>query len=328
MWQDVLGELGVTVETVDAEHVRLRGDEDSQVFRLHRVARPLSTSQLPDPWHEPSLLAMPRATSATVEAACQMGWNVVTDVGAVSVQLGVPRLERTRPEVTEPATARRGPVPWATFTLVRRLLAIAPVTQVELAGLVGVGQPRVSRILGMLRDLELVEQVAGGWRAAEWEGLANWWLANYRGPAGVTSYWYSLDDVATQATRALQMLTGVPGSAPVVSGDAAADLLAPWRRPEYLTVYVKAATSLAAAGFVPVGSPAEATLTLCAAKDTGVWLPGPWVVGEVPLADPLQVAHDLASSPAVDSGEAVVQLWQALRTGHAETWRAAAGGQR
>lgn len=327
MWQDVLGELGVTVETVDAEHVRLRSQDGGGVFRLHRVARPLSTSQLPGPWPEPSLLVMLRATSATVDAACRLGWNVVTDAGAVSVQLGASRLQRTVPKLTEPTPARRGPVPWATFTLVRRLLAIAPITQVELAGMAGVGQPRVSRILGMLRDLKLVEQVAGGWRPVDWEGLASWWLATYRGPAGVTSYWYSLDDVATQTARALQVLAGVPGSDPVVSGDEAADLLAPWRHPDYLTVYVKAATSLASAGFVPVGSPAEATLTLCAAKDMGIWLPAPWVVGDVPLADPLQVAYDLSSSPTVDSDEALVQLWQALRTRHAETWRAAAGGR-
>ncbi len=327
MWQDVLGEVGVAVETVDAEHVRLSSADGSQAFRLHHVARPLSASQLPDPWHEPSLLVTPRATSATARAACRMGWSVVTDAGLISLQLGATRLERTVPPVARPAPARRGPVPWATFTLVRRLLAIAPVTQRELAEAVGVGQPRVSRILGALREAGLVEQTAEGWRSADWEGLAHWWLANYRGPAGVTSYWYSLDDVATQTARALQVLAGVPGSAPVVSGDAAADLLAPWRRPEYLSVYVKAATSLAAAGFVAVGSPAEATLTLCAAKDPGVWLPQPWVIADVPLADPLQVAHDLTSSPAVDSDEAVSQLWQALRTRHAEAWREAAGGR-
>lgn len=328
MWQDVLGEVGVAVETVDAEHVRLRSEEGDQVFRLHRFHRPLSTCQLPDPGPEPSLLAVLRMTPKTMQDARRMGWSVVTDVGAVSLHLGASRLERTVPEVPEPTAARRGPVPWATFTVVRRLLAVAPVTQVELAGLVGVGQPRVSRILGMLRGIGLVEQAASGWRPADWDGLVNWWLAHYRGPAGVTSYWYSLDDVATQAARVLQVLAGVPEAAPVVSGDAAADLLAPWRRPEYLTVYVKAATSLASAGFVPVGSPVEATLTLCAAKDPGVWLPEPWIIGGVPVADPLQVAHDLTSSPAVDSDEAVAQLWQALRTRHADAWRTAAGGRR
>ncbi|MEA5117827.1 MAG: hypothetical protein VB036_09420 [Propionicimonas sp.] len=53
-------------------------------------------------------------------------------------------------------------------------------------------------------------------------------------------------------------------------------------------------------------------LTLHAAKDQGVWLPRPWVVDGVPLADPLEVANELATSPAVDSGEAITQLWQAL----------------
>lgn len=328
MWQDVLGRMGVTVETVDADHVRLRGEGGERVLRLHRVERALASSQLPQPPGEPALLSLPRATLRTVEDARRAGWEVVTDAGLISVAVGQSRLERVAAKVL--ATRRRsqpGPPPWATFTVVRRLLAIAPSTQVELALAAGVSQSKVSRVLGKLREAGLVDRVAGGWRSSDWDRLFDWWLARYPGPAGVTTYWYSLDDVGTQATRALDALALVPDADAIVSGDAAADQLAPWRRPEKLTIYARAATSLAEAGFVPVGSAAEATLAVCAAKDPGVWLPRPWILGGLPLADPLQVAHDVSEADAVDSGEAVDMLRDALRTRHAQAWKIAAQGR-
>lgn len=252
----------------------------------------------------------------------------MTDTGLISVDLGSVVLER--PTATVRALLRRsqtGPTPWATYTVVRRLLAVAPATQAELARVSGVGQPKVSRVLGKLKDLALVERAADGWRPASWEALVEWWLGNYPGPKGVASYWYSLDDPATQTVKALRVLQAVPGSDAVVSGDAAADRLAPWRRPETSTVYVRAAISLASAGFVSVGSAAEATLTLCAAKDPGIWLPRPWLSGGLPFADPLQVVHDLTMSAATDADEAVQQLRVALRTTQARAWRIAAGGR-
>lgn len=328
MWQDVLAEAGVTVETVDAEHLRLRTADEEGVFRLHRLDRAISSSQLPPPPEEPSLLALPRATAKTVEDARRAGWDVVTDAGLVSLGLGSIRLERPAAEATVGAwKSQPGPTPWATYTVARRLLAVAPVTQAELAKLAGVGQPKVSRVLGKLRDAALVERAAEGWRPADWDALFDWWLANYPGPEGVTSYWYSLDDVATQTARALEVLAAVAGAGAVVSGDAAADRLAPWRRPETLTVYVRAGASLASAGFIPVGSATEATLSLTAARDQGVWLPRRWASGGVPLADPLQIAYDVSMSAAADSDEAVDQLRGALRTKHARAWRVAAGGQ-
>lgn len=133
-----------------------------------------------------------------------------------------------------------------------------------------------------------------------------------RHQAGVTSYWYSLGDVATQAARSAGLGRRSGLGSVGLRGDAAADLLAPWRRPEYSPVCVVAATPLASAGPVPGRLGRPGALTLHAAKDQGVWLPRPWVVDGVPLADPLEVANELATSPAVDSIEAITQLWQAL----------------
>jgi hypothetical protein len=328
VWRDVLAEAGVAVETVDAEHLRLRADDAEGVFRLCRLDRSVSSSQLPPIAVEPSLLSVPRMTARTAADARARGWNLVTDDGLVAIDLGSGLVER--PTATASSLVRRsqtGPMPWSTYTLVRRLLAVAPATQVELARLSGVGQPRVSRVLGKLKDLALVERGADGWRPASWDGLFEWWLASYPGPEGVASFWYSLDDPAIQTAKALGVLRAVGGSDAVVSGDAAADRLAPWRRPQTSTVYVRAAGSLASAGFVSVGSAAEATLTLCAAKDPGIWLPRPWLSDGLPLADPLQVAYDLAASAATDADEAVEQLRVALRTTQARAWRIAAGGR-
>lgn len=322
-----MARAGVTVETVDAQHVRLRDESGERVLRLCRVDRPLASSQLPSPPREPALLSLPRATRRTIEAARRAGWEVVTDAGTVSMAFPAPQLDRPADQSRLAGRSQPGPVPWSTFTVSRRLLAIGPSRQLELAAASGVSQSKVSRVLTRLVDLGLAVRTADGWRPAEWGDLFDWWLANYPGPAGVTTYWYSLDDPTTQTAKALKVLAGVPHADAVVSGDTAADCLAPWRRPEKTTIYARAGVSLVSAGCIPVGSAVEATLSLVAPRDPGVWLPSEWVLGGLPMADPLQVAHDVSISGGVDSSEAVDHLREALRARHARAWRLAAAGR-
>lgn len=320
MWTDVLAEAGVTVETVDADRVRLRSDAGDSVLHLRRIDHRISPSQVPTPPDESALLTVPTATARTVDVAARIGWSVVTDDGTLRLRLGDRTLRCDKPSSDHRRkSSRPGPTPWATFTLVRRLLASPPAPQVEIAQRTGVTQSKVSRALSRLAAQALVERTPSGWQPTDFDALLDWWLANYPGPGGVTSYWYSLDDLATQARKALEVL----GGRAVVSGDPAADALAPWRRPSACTLYVHAGASLAPAGFVPVSSLSAATLTVCAPKDPGVWLPTPWIAASIPLADPVQVVHDVVNGAGTDRDEAAAHLRAALRTTLKARWQAA-----
>jgi hypothetical protein len=328
VWRDVLAQAGVTVETVDATHVRLRHGGSSKIVLLREFRRPLHSSQLPPAPNEPTLLVLPRATQRMIDAAVRDGWYVVTDTGALAVRLGTHLLERhPRSTAAEGPARTRGPASWATFAIARRLLAAPAMTQRELAERCGLSQSRVSRLASRLVNAGLVEQTAGQWRPSDWDTLLDWWLRTYPGAAGTASYWYSLDDPATQTVKALTVLQTAPAAHPVISGDVAADLLAPWRRPTSTIIYTKIGAPLENAGFIAVGTPDKASLALRAPADPGVWLPTPWIVGDhLAVADPLQVLHDLTVVPGSDRTEAAHLLREALRTTHRISWQQAVTG--
>jgi hypothetical protein len=164
-----------------------------------------------------------------------------------------------------------------------------------------------------------VERTVHGWTPTEWDRLCDWWLAHYRGPGGVTTYWYSLEAVAAQAMNAVRLQ---PSTARVaLSGDAAADLVAPWRRPVQAVVYLERAIDLSRAGWTSSDASA-ATLLLVNPKDPGVWpvqpMEGEDVIPALPLADPVQVLWDLTRAPGPDAGEAASR-WRALLRDRART---------
>lgn len=334
MWRQALAEAGVAVDAVDVDHVRLWDDHGELVVRVKHFHYPIAPSKVPERPDEPGLLVLPRASARTMATAVERGWFVVTDTGAVSLTLGGRRIDRSASIATTSEERQApGPKSWLTFTLARRLLAAPGASQTELAKRAGMSQPKVSRIFQNLLDQGLVERTADGWVPADWDEMVDWWLARYPGPGGTTSYWYSLDDLSTQAAQAVSVLTrAAPNADPVLSGDAAADLLAPWRRPSRAVLYSHAAESLASAGFVPVVTAEDATLIVVAAADPGVWLPRPWqVAGGSPeakfnVADPLQVLFDVVGSGATDADEAATRLRSQLRGRLADRWRSAVVG--
>jgi hypothetical protein len=91
-------------------------------------------------------------------------------------------------------------------------------------------------------------------------------------------------------------------------------------------VYAKRGAPLGDRGFVPVGSREEATLALCAPADPGVWLSTAWMVQGLPVADPLQVVHDVAHGPEPDRLEAADRLIEAIAGRIKSPWQHAASG--
>lgn len=321
VWMEVLADVGVEVLPADADHVELRSAAGHAVFRVRRTDRPLKPSAIGAAPTRASLLVAPRATRAAVAAAERQHWSVVTDAGAVAIRFPGNRWVRRDAAAAQPAvTGRsRGPAPWGLLTVVRRLLEGAPLTQVDLARRSQLGQSRVSQLLKPLAAQRLVRRTPRGWTPDDWDRLCDWWLATYRGPGGVTTYWYSLDDVPAQAAKAVQVQA--PTGRVAVSGDAAADLVAPWRRPVQAVVYAERATDLSRAGWTSTDA-ATATLLLVNPKDPGVWpvepLAGEHVTAALPLADPVQVLWDLTRAPGSDAGEAAAR-WRALLADRART---------
>lgn len=134
------------------------------------------------------------------------------------------------------------------------------------------------------------------------------WLANYPGPGGTATHWAGLDGMWPATLSVLEQLPA--GS--VVSGDAGANLLAPWRRPTRAVVYGGQLPDLSMTGFVPVARADEASVTVVVPADRSVWpvvaIHRTFEQRQVALVDPLQVLWDVTRSGGLDSDQAADQL--------------------
>jgi hypothetical protein len=206
------------------------------------------------------------------------------------------------------------------YTVARVLLTSTAMTQTAIADAAKLTQSRVSKTLAVLKGAGHTHRGAGGWTVTDWQALADWWLARYPGPGGITTHWYSLDSLADQVeTAAGAYQASHPGSDIRLSGDSAADLLAPWRRPARTVLYVTRPLNLAGHGFVAAAGLADATLSVTLPVDPGVWLATPLPAGmhaPVPVTDGLQVVYDVLDAGGSDAVEAGQRLRDVLQ----DTW--------
>ena len=179
---------------------------------------------------------------------------------------------------------RRGPAPYVMFALVRLAVQGVTASQSELARRLGVTQPAVSQAA---RRCPIDGRGDRG-------KLFDWFLANYPGAGGLTSYWWSMDPVPDQAAQVRGKL---------ISGDLAADRLAPWRIPERATVYAETGSDLSRLGFAEAG-PDRYTLS--------VTVPADWTLFRTAndgLADPCVTAWDVQHTGTTgDQGDAVAKI--------------------
>jgi class 3 adenylate cyclase len=338
-WQEILANLGVLVEPLGPRDVRLSTldcTRDALLLEMPSVLTPSRAAALPA---GPGLVVAPRASRTAVAEAARSHWGVITAAGDVDLRgLGLPVVISQEP-APHAATSRRGPLPWGSLVAVRRLLAaLEPVTQSRLSKMTNLSQPQVHRALAPLVRAELVTRETAGFRVTDLSGAIQWWLAHYPGPRGVRSYWTGLSSPVTQAEHLIARLQGDDAGTSTthrpaehtalgraaLSGDAAADLIAPWRRPVQALVYAERPRSLKSFGLVPAASANSATLVLVSPQDPGVWLPQPWPGVPLPVADPLQVLYDLRQAPGADSAEAADQ-WRKALISRREAWSAASG---
>ena len=345
----LLVEAGVSVS---AEQSRGRGDhgvdlvlappgrDDRYSFQIKTFTQPVSPKMVAGlVAHRP-----PTAGGLLVVAA-----SASTDVRDRAVELGVSLIALNRERALgpnghlvlgpgdvlplgqmsppPPAASRRRS--WGTSLVVHALLLHSGRTQGEVAALAGVSQPRVSQIFKELTAKQLIEpghrSHAKGWRIQNWDGLLDHWLTLYPGPGGVTTFWYGLDTPSQQARAVIDHLAATERTSAansketnvLVSGDVAADVLAPGARPQRAIVYARRGTDLTDLGMTP--SPeAQATMLLVVPEDPGVWAMARhawWRTDSsgFPAADPLQVLWDLRNSPGPDANQAAAHFTGWLR---------------
>ncbi|MCA5892878.1 helix-turn-helix domain-containing protein [Isoptericola sp. NEAU-Y5] len=249
-------------------------------------------------------------TERVLQRAVKGQIDILTASPARLVHAGVtytaeedPDLQQARPATKRPAWTR-----WAVERYL--LLAAEPARQSLIASVLGTSQQSVSNAARHLAGL--VADHGDGLIVTDRAGLLEHWRDEYAGPGGQEFGWYSLDPVTDQVISAVRAAT-LLDVRPLVSGDVAADLLAPWKLPTQGRIYVDGPVDLAEEGFVPAPVD-DATLVTCVPRDPSIWrLADPPAVtpsthGEVRLADAAIIYWDVAESTDLDSGPAAEQL--------------------
>ncbi|MER3389708.1 MAG: hypothetical protein RJQ01_06705 [Microcella sp.] len=131
-------------------------------------------------------------------------------------------------------------------------------------------------------------------------------MTEYPGAGGITQYWYGLNPIVQQAQLASRHDETV-----LWSGDAAADLMVPWRTPRTAVVYARTGLRLAAEGFAE-STPGKATLAVTVPADQTIWpIAAAYArkkISENAIVDPLLCAYDVRESGGSDVDQAVERL--------------------
>lgn len=311
MWITTLVEKGIAVLPVDSDHVRLTDDDHSAIFFVLTVPRLARTHDVRPAPERDALLVANSITDEALERAWAAGWSVVTDDGVGRLRLARRRVELGSTNALPSVPRTRGRPGRGIFSVVRALFALeGGARQDEIAEFAHIGQPAVSKALGRLADKGLVVRSAYGWAVTDRADAIRWWLTQYPGPGGIETHWFAVDSVNEQAYRAYVELDQERAN-PVVSGDVAADLIAPWRTPRRATLYAQRGTDLSTIGLTPSDA-STSTLALVLPEDASVWpiSKAPVLLemrghGEVARANAFQVLYDLSRSPGPDAGEAL-----------------------
>lgn len=310
----------------------IAGDDGAEPLRCqiktsHRSVGPAQLTHLAAENPNVHLLLIATALSpAARDALIRYGWSWITSSpgGALQGELRFPKrapihIGRSDDRQEDRAEDKhRGRKPWQRFAIIRHLLLKDGWSQARLATVCQATQPRVSQVLkGLQRDglvAASVSQVEGGrrWSVSNSQRLLSTWLTNYPGPGGsAPTYWYGLDSLANQTYRVIEHLSRLGDApSPIASGDAAADLIAPYRRSRIAVIYAAQGADLAEAGLTPAPED-SATLKLVVPTDQSVWpsddnrsvdlASG----APIRLADPLQVMWDLQTLGGPDADQAV-----------------------
>lgn len=211
-------------------------------------------------------------------------------------------------------SARPAWVRWAVGRCL--LLSSEPLRQPVIADLLGTSQQSVSNAAHRLGGW--VEDGGKGLSAVNKETLLGHWREEYPGPGGEEFGWYALDPIVEQTLKAAKVAELFEAS-PLISGDVAADRLAPWKLPSRGRIYVNSPIDLGGDGFVPAPVE-EATLITCTPRDPTLWRLTHTAPSqgseESTFADAVIVYWDVLASGDIDSVEAAGHLKELIVRSH------------
>jgi DNA-binding MarR family transcriptional regulator len=200
-------------------------------------------------------------------------------------------------ELLHPRThGQTGRFPVARWAAVRALWSDPGAVQVDIAAAASTSQSAVSQALAdlVVRSPEELEQL---------------YLDSYPGPKGEISYWRSEMPIDAKARRLAKL--GL-----VISSDAAADVLAPWRLPTELIAYSAVSlteSEMLEAGFVDVDEARDANVVLITRPADTALIRQVAERDGVVLVHPLHVAYDLQRLGGEDRDEAAAVLLAQVR---------------
>lgn len=295
---ELLKQLGLKVDVIDAHSIAI-GKEKYRVLTRQTVPSPAlvqAQGKAGAAWLVPRLTRGLRVIAGEALTSCFIGMEG-EEVWIAGKPLSVPA-----PKPLSPRT--KGRSPWAKFAIMRALAQNSiPRTQSELALSLGITQPAVSQSLSTMN--QLVEKTSAGWVARDFDLIAREFLDSYPGPGGAAVGWLSLEPVIKQAESVLASHSEV-----ILSSDAAADQIAPWRLPRTAVVYSPRGLDLKPLGFTE--APLEsATLKVVVPADPHILRRAPGAEGH--LADGLQVAFDLTQASGSDAWDSSEHLLEKLR---------------
>lgn len=291
---NALTRAGFTVRARSASELSLARGAEQFVVHLVRQRTSPTRSQLEQaralPAGEVVLFVTPRATSRVRELIADEphAWLIAHDGTEV---LG------SEPSTVKPERrAARGRIPWGRYALMRTLLRLPePRTQQQLAAEVGLTQGAVSGALAKLGDAVLTGDA--GVTAADPQLLWDAFLTEYPGAQGVRTHWYS----RLPFVRQCELLRPYV----LLSADAGADAIAPWRTPVRAVAYVAEPVDMEVLGFSPATAE-EATVDVVIPADRTVFATA--AAWGLEAADPLLIAWDLRDVGGNDAEEAIAQL--------------------
>lgn len=308
---DLLAASGIPTEVADADVIRVSagGVRDYWSIKVRsaspsrwEVRRDLEHLRVRDSKAQRVMYVVPHVGEALREAA--FGDPRVAAVSVADkwfiIQAKQFSPERSPRSATEaPRVGRR--VAWGRFALIRVLLRTqTPRSQVRLAEECGITQVAVSKHLTTLD----VSRLKLGWRANRPDEMWTKFMSDYPGPKGISTFWYALSPVVQQAEKVASTGTN---EKPLISGDAAADRIAPWRIPSRAVVYLTRGLPLADIGFAE-SSPDEASLELVVPADKTIWATAAAWADNARTTDPVITAWDVARTGGPDAMEAVDRI--------------------
>jgi hypothetical protein len=294
-----------------AAEVKARAPYPGELPGIDRKRAALATHGVP-------LLIVPFVSESAGAALTKAGWSWGDEHGNFDLRAaGLVVRQRT---TTSPPAPRRRTLPQGSgsYRVIRSLIGQqeddADIGATALAARAHVSQPRASQVLSRLHGLGLVDSAGQGrWRPRR-QDLLDRFLAEYPGPGGSESYFYSLDPPTELAARLAPKNAQLRDFA--VSADVGPDLVRPWRRPSILILYTDATIDAADLESVDAAGMTDANVRVRMPADQSVF-PAAKLEAEfrgvgIPLADPVQMIWDLHDLGGADRAEAAGKLRQWL----------------